>query len=72
MQIIGDVRADSTKALPMRLTGTFTGNATITLAPDRSSFADYFLASIDLSLNAESSLRRQNLRQRSELSVRRH
>jgi hypothetical protein len=71
VQIDGNVRADSTHALPMHLSGLFSGRATITPDVTYMALADRLAISMELHLRAESPLRRQEFTQRTRTTVER-
>ena len=71
VQIDGTVRADSTHALPMHLTGLFSGSATVTPDVTFTALADRVSFSMELHLQAASSLRRQQFTQRTWSTVER-
>jgi len=71
VQIDGTVRADSTHALPMHLTGLFSGNATVTPDMTHTGLADRVSFTMELHLQAASSLRRQQFTQRTWSTVER-
>lgn len=71
VEIDGTVRADSARALPMHLTGLFSGKATITPDVTYMALADRVSLTLELHLRAASSLRRQQFTQRTWTTVER-